>query len=154
MIVRILRMREDRLKSARSLAQLCRLVLRAFGVGRELFESERPSSREFSRKATRIKESLFFRHAFPTNFWHTLRAEESADVKTVHVHAKLQKHELVSPRFSGHLMIIILTCAIEKRTSFQKYLSRMTVPMIDIANCLHIDTHIREFSRIHVHAQS
>lgn len=60
MIVRILRMREDRLKRARSLAQLCRLVLRAFGVGRELFESERPSSWEFSCNATRIKESLFF----------------------------------------------------------------------------------------------
>lgn len=61
-VVRMSRMREDRFAENSVPRSLCRLVLRAFGVGRELLESERPSSREFSCNAKRDKECLFFRY--------------------------------------------------------------------------------------------
>lgn len=118
MIVRMLRIREDRLKRIRSLAQLCRLVLRAFGVGRELFESERPSSREFSCNATRIKESLFF----VTHFRQTSsmlcepRNRRCKNGACTRIGVRLPEI------FSGHLMIIIFIYVRSRNTSFQIFI--------------------------------
>lgn len=114
MIVRMLRIREDRLKRTRSLAQLCRLVLRAFGVGRELFESERPSSREFSCNATRIKESLFFVTRFrqTSSMLCESRNRRCKNGACTRIEVRLLE---ILPE---HLMIILFIYARSRNTSF------------------------------------
>lgn len=143
-------LREDRSKRTRSLAQLCRLVLRAFGVGRELFESERPSSREFSCNAICIKESLFFVTRFrqTSGMLRELRNQRCKNGACTRIGNRLPAI------YSGHLMIIIFIYARSRDTSFQ-----ILIPNDNCHNRyreLYINTHIirREFSRIHVHVQS